>query len=827
MHARCLAVIVIAWSGLGGSPAAEPVEVEGQPLAANVTRVLQALDYLGHPLELADAERAELAQAIAKQDAAAIQRLLDRQVLVEVHLNPESRVKAVRGGAAARLQEGGWTPVLIRIANEAHVTAPLRVFSPQGGKPYAGVAELSMKRQEQPELRQDENTQNRPDRFLAVEMFADSPMTPHLSGLEVEYAIALLYSHEAGRREATLGFDVGDGTQDLGFRGETPVLFQVRPAIPVTVQAREADDGQPSTARIVIQDETGRVYPPQAKRLAPDLFFQKQIYRADGAVVKLPPGTFQIQSSRGPEYVVKRSTLTVPETPGSVPPVLELKLERWVNPATYGFFSGDHHIHASGCAHYQSPSVGIDPAAVFQHVKGEGLNVGCVLTWGPGFDHQRQFFSPEADKVSEPFTLIKYDLEISGFGSAALGHVCLLDLKEQHYPGSEGGTKVGWPSWTIPVMRWAVKQGGIAGYAHSASGLHVEPGPEAARLFQKFDRDNDQRLSREEAALALLPEAFEGIDANGDGSLLRSEMELSLERAATRLPNLAIPGMNGSGALEIAISSHEGVCQFISAMDTARIQEWNTWYHLMNCGQPLKAAGETDFPCMSGTRVGQGRTYVKLGAVEKVDYHAWCRGLAEGRSYVSDGYAHALEFQVNGVEPGGEVALAAPGTVTVRAKVAFAPEIPIGVPYGNVIPPAGRVAIGDTVVLHVGENDAVEKLGKREIELVVNGQPVASKTIVADGKEHVLEFQAPVTRSSWVALRHFPQMHTNPVNVIVGGQPIRASKSSALWCVEIIQKLWQNREKNIRESEREKARTTYERAIAHYRKVAEESPAID
>jgi hypothetical protein len=45
-----------------------------------------------------------------------------------------------------------------------------------------------------------------------------------------QYSLALIYSHEAGRREATLGFDIGQGTQDLGFRGEVPILFDVLPA---------------------------------------------------------------------------------------------------------------------------------------------------------------------------------------------------------------------------------------------------------------------------------------------------------------------------------------------------------------------------------------------------------------------------------------------------------------------------------------------------------------------------------------------------------------------------------------------------------------------
>ena len=76
------------------------------------------------------------------------------------------------------------------------------------------------------------------NRFLDVEMFTSNPMTEKLSGLKVEYAIALIHSSQAGKdkdgkpavgkREATIFFDVGQGTQDLGFRAETAVLFDIR-----------------------------------------------------------------------------------------------------------------------------------------------------------------------------------------------------------------------------------------------------------------------------------------------------------------------------------------------------------------------------------------------------------------------------------------------------------------------------------------------------------------------------------------------------------------------------------------------------------------------
>ena len=70
-------------------------------------------------------------------------------------------------------------------------------------------------------------------------------MTESLSGLEVEYAVAMIYSSELGKREATIGFDVGSGTQDIGFRGELPVLFDVRPAIEVKLRIRDVD-GKPT-----------------------------------------------------------------------------------------------------------------------------------------------------------------------------------------------------------------------------------------------------------------------------------------------------------------------------------------------------------------------------------------------------------------------------------------------------------------------------------------------------------------------------------------------------------------------------------------------------
>ena len=812
---RCLCVLVFA---ANFSWAALPIKkVEGQPLGANASRLIQALDFLGAPL--AEVEVKKLKTAIGQRDSAAIQKLLDPHVLVAVSLNPEVRVKVQRGPAKTVLRQGGFTPFLVKVLNDSTVARPLRVGSPQAGPVYSGASLGILRRQAQTELKENENVKGAKGRFLSVEMFRSPPMVPNLSGLEVEYAIVLVYSHEAGKREATLQFDVGQGTQDLGFRAEVPVLFNVLPARPVRLNLRDAD-GRRTTARLEFRDDAGRVYPPQAKRLAPDFFFQPHIYRADGQVVVLPPGKFTMESSRGPEYHVRKHEVTVP---AKGPASIAVKLERWVDPMRFGFYGGDHHIHGAGCSHYDSPTKGVRPADMFAQVKGEGLNVGCVLTWGPCFDFQRNYFSPIADDVSEPLTLLKYDLEISGFGSAALGHVCLLNLKTQTYPKSKGTKTEGWPSWTVPVLRWCKEQGGVTGYPHSA--LHVNPTATAKWLLRTLDADRSKMLNSAEAAKGLLPEPFAKVDADGNGQLTEKELTASANRAADTLPNLALPALNGGGAMEIFVSTAEGVCDFISAMDTARIPEWNTWYLLMNCGFPLKLSGETDFPCMSSRRVGAGRVYVQMGAQKKINFAEGCRGLGAGRSYVSDGYAHALEFTVGGQAPGrDDVCLAKPGKVMVKAKVAFAPETPMTVAQGLLKPASGKRMTGDTINLHAPRHRNFVKGGQRLVELVVNGQVAAKKIVLADGKIHDLKFEVPIARSSWVALRHFPQLHTNPVNVLVAGKPIRASRNSALWCAESVKILWKNRNRFIKKPEQPAAKAAYNRAQKTYERIAAESP---
>src|SRR5439155_3416279 len=131
-----------------------------------------------------------------------IQAALDPYCLLAVHINPESRVKVAPGPARPVLVEKGWRQFLIKVQNEAGVTAELQAVSPNA---------LSLYNSPKADL---------VNRWLDLQMFNGQPLQKTLSGLELEYRIVQLYSRDRGKREAKLSFNVGQGTQDIGFRSD-------------------------------------------------------------------------------------------------------------------------------------------------------------------------------------------------------------------------------------------------------------------------------------------------------------------------------------------------------------------------------------------------------------------------------------------------------------------------------------------------------------------------------------------------------------------------------------------------------------------------------
>src|SRR4029434_592843 len=96
------------------------------------------------------------------------------------------------------------------------------------------------------------------------------------------------------------------------------------------------------------------------------------------------------------------------------------------------------------------------------------------------------------------------------------------------------------------------------------------------------------------------------------------------------------------------------------------------------------------------------------------------------------------------------------------------------------------------------------------VELIVNGQSVARKNLLADGQLRNVEFDVPIRQSSWVALRILPSSHTNPVFALVGGKPIRASQRSAEWCLAAVNQCWTQKAPRIAGNQLEEARKAYD-----------------
>ncbi len=158
------------------------------------------------------------------------------------------------------------------------------------------------------------------------------------------------------------------------------------------------------------------------------------------------------------------------------------------------------------------------------------------------------------------------------------------------------------------------------------------------------------------------------------------------------------------------------------------------WYRLLNCGFRLPASAGTDcFLNRIRSRLpGSDRAYVKLDG--PLSYDAWVKGLKAGRSFVTNG--PLLELDVAGRGLGETVKLDAPGQIAVRASARSASPL-------------------------------------SRLELVHNGQVVATGKLSEDKLRATISEGVPLARGGWLSLRTFAggtQAHSSPVYVEIGGK---------------------------------------------------------
>ncbi len=680
-----------------------------QAQLAQARRVIAAMAALGEPF--AAGPVAAITALEAKADLAgaaeAAMALCDARTLLVASVNAEARVSVSQGEARPELVQSGWRLFLVRIDNPALVPGKIDVTSPQAqplnNRYPAGHVHAGM------EDKAPVTAGDMAQRWLDLDVPDAPPLPAALGTVPFDYHLVALYARDAGRRAATLSVSIGAGTADIGHRGAVDVSFLIAPAQTVTLGVRDAD-GKPVTASFLVRDAVGRVYPAQTKRGLPDMVFQQRIYRADGGTLTLPPGEYAVEVARGPEYLVQRATRAVlPQGPTQ----WQTRLERWIDPREQGYFSGDHHIHAAGCSHYESPEEGVTPAVMLPQLAGEAINIGAVLTWGPGFYHQKMNFTGKDDAVSLPQNRLHYDLEVSGFPSSHCGHLVLLQMKGMDYPGT---TKIEeWPSSNTPVLQWARSQNAITGYAHSGFGLWAK---------------------------------------------------------TEDLPSDVIPPFDGIGANDYIVTVTAGLVDFISAVSTPPQGELNIWYHTLNAGYRTRISGETDWPCVYDENMGMGRSYIKLAG--PLTYDAWCAGLKAGRGYVSEGRAHLMNFRAAaGAQKtamgGADLVLAQPASVGFDVLVAARLE-------PEPVEAIRKLGPYDKPYWHL-ERGRLGNTRQVLVELLINGVAVESRPFEADGAQRALHFDYVPKASCWAAIRIGHGAHTNPIWIMIGGAPVRVARS--------------------------------------------------
>jgi hypothetical protein len=220
------------------------------------------------------------------------------------------------------------------------------------------------------------------------------------------------------------------------------------------------------------------------------------------------------------------------------------------------------------------------------------------------------------------------------------------------------------------------------------------------------------------------------------------------------------------------------------------------WYRLLNTGLRCAISAGTD--SMTNQRhawlVGGQRVFVKVDGTFGAD--AWLKGYKAGRSFATNG--PIVRLTVAGKGPGDEVRLDRPGEVAIVAEAS------------SILP-------------------------FETLELVADGEVVASERPAEGGLKARLEARRRLEHSSWLAARvrgpyhrllandAFLYAHTGPVYCLIGGEKIGLRRDGSFF-VAWIDKLIALAEQRGRYASAEQKREVvalFQKGRAYYEGVAE------
>ncbi|MHC4402512.1 MAG: CehA/McbA family metallohydrolase [Planctomycetota bacterium] len=373
-----------------------------------------------------------------------------------------------------------------------------------------------------------------------------------------------------------------------------------KPTVPLTGEVVDTFTHAPLAARVYVRSSDGRWY--FARSASPEgsaVEYRKQRYEqsvemhttlsAHPFVVDVPPGRCEVRVERGKEYVPVEKTVEVDEKGADV----QLPLERWIDMAALGWYSGDTHVHRT-------------VEELHNLLLAEDLNVGLPLSYWvttaytpPGSGDKNTAEGARAEPVYVDPTHVIYPInteyEIFRVGDTrhTLGAVFALGHKA---PFAEGVPPV------RPIAEEARRQGAL------------------------LDLDKHSWPW----SLMLVPVMEVDLFELANNHVWRTEFGFRQWTIDT-LPDYMNVQRDEQGFTEW------GWIDF----------GFQTYYALLNCGFRMRPTAGT----ASGVHpvpLGFGRVYVHLP--DGFRYEKWMEGLAAGRSFVTTG--PMLFVEIDGQPPG-------------------------------------------------------------------------------------------------------------------------------------------------------------------------------
>ncbi len=354
--------------------------------------------------------------------------------------------------------------------------------------------------------------------------------------------------------------------------------------------------GQPTAARVVVTDASGRPYAPAHAWMQHAEFdrneypFEARYFHTAGdELIEVPAGAISVEVMKGlARQPVRRSVEVVAGTSSEVAVVLPAG--RWTDGPGRRWVSGDVHVHMDYGGHYRNT-----PAHLVLQAQAEDLDIVENL-----IVNKEQRFPDIAwsgrgvDPASTPETLLVHGQE---FHTSYWGHLGLLGLRGHTLlPGYAGYPNTAAASlypMNADVADLAHAQGALVGYVHP---FEEEPQP----LKSPAHTDAD---------------------------------ELPVDVALGKVDYMEI----------VSFADHQATA--------------SVWYRLLNLGFQIPAAGGTDamadYATLRGP-VGLNRVYVSIPAGPLASA-AWLEALKDGRTFATNG--PLLDFSLGDSPIGATVRL--------------------------------------------------------------------------------------------------------------------------------------------------------------------------